>query len=230
MRIMRHYWKELLGVRPGLTPKQRYQFIKGWLPWLGDALHMFFTGAALIWTARLLYDPLQTDFPEKIFVFPALALVFLRIAGTAVTYAKRVRIGHHRTLLAMVAGGSLTHTVAKAVLQGLFTNGVPFYRTPKMAQGMPVLRSLVFVYQELMLALLLCVGAVGVVVSFGTVNDDAAVWAIALVIQAFPYFAAVTASVLAGLPLAGTVSVEKADDYGEHAGKEIGTRISAESR
>lgn len=200
MRIMRRYWRELLGLRQGLNRAQRYQFIKGWLPWIGDALHMFFTATALLWSAMLMVDPLNTDFPEPIFIYPALALVALRIFGTAWTYATRVRIGSHRTLLAMIAGGSLTHTVGKAVFLGLFTSSTPFHRTPKMANAPQFVQSLAAVYQELLLAVALLASSVGIIGVFGIVNDTAVLWSIALAIQSLPYLAAITASIVSSVP------------------------------
>lgn len=200
MRIMRRYWRELLGLKRGLSSAQRYQFIKGWLPWIGDALHMFFTFSALLWSAHLMIDPLNTDFPEPIFIYPALALVALRIFGTAWTYATRVRIGSHRTLLAMIAGGSLTHTVGKAVFLGLFTSSTPFHRTPKMANAPQLIQSLLGVYQEAVLALTLWGCAAGILAVFGVVNDTAVLWAIALAIQSLPYLAAITASLVSAVP------------------------------
>jgi len=199
MRIMRRYWREILGIRPGLTRAQRYQFLKGWLPWIGDALHLFFAGAALTWSALLIMKPLDTDFPEPIFVYPALGLVGLRIIGTAWTYATRVRIGSHRTLLAMIAGGSLTLTVGKAVILGLLTSNIPFHRTPKMARAPQLVQSLLAVYQETLLALLLCAAALGIVHVFGTINDTAVLWSVALIVQALPYFAAITASIVSSI-------------------------------
>jgi hypothetical protein len=197
MRIMRRYWRELLGFRAGLSAGQRYHFIKGWLPWIGDALHMGFTVAALVWSGILIWNPLETDFPEPIFIYPALALVLLRLFGTAWTYQARVQIGSYRTLLAMVAGGSLTHTIAKAVVQGLFfLSNRPFYRTPKLENAPQLVQALVSVWEEVLLSLLLVAGAIGVLLTFGTANDTALLWCIALVIQAIPYFAALIAAVV----------------------------------
>jgi hypothetical protein len=200
MRILRRYWKELLGVQSGLSTAQRYHYIKGWLPWLGDGLHGVFTVAALTWSALLIYDPLQTDFPEPIFVFPAVALVLLRFVGTALTYFKRVKIGAPRTALAMIAGSSLTHTVANAVVRGLFNCMVPFHRTPKLATGSPLLGALLFVYQEILLGVLLIAGVFGILIRFGSENHDGAVWCIALLVQALPYLAAIMTSSLAARP------------------------------
>jgi exo-beta-1,3-glucanase (GH17 family)/cellulose synthase/poly-beta-1,6-N-acetylglucosamine synthase-like glycosyltransferase len=196
MRILRRYLPELLGFRGRLRREQRYQFLKGWLPWIGDALHMFFTAAAIVWSVLLVWKPLETDFPEAIFIVPALGLVVLRLLGTAWTYAHRVRIGSERTLLAMVAGGSLTHAIAKAVFQGLFTSGLPFYRTPKMASAPRLVQSLVSVWEEGLLLTLLIGLASGILVVFGLENDAAILWSAALCIQGIPYAASVVASVL----------------------------------
>ncbi|MBF0106109.1 MAG: glycosyltransferase [Deltaproteobacteria bacterium] len=199
MRIMRHHFKSLFGFQKGLTRAQRYQFIKGWLPWVGDCLHMFFTFAAVVWSVVLVWDPLYTEFPDDIFIYPALALVILRIFGTFFTYMTRVKIGKPRTLLAMIAGGSLTHKIARAVLRGLFSNSLPFYRTPKLAQAAPLLRSLFNVREEFFLMGLLFTCVYFVQREFGWVNDEAVLWISALGIQTFPYLSAITAAIVAGL-------------------------------
>ena len=196
VRIFRRYIPELLGLRGNLTRAQRYQFIKGWLPWFGDALHSLFTLAALVWSGFLLARPLQTDFPEPIFIYPALALIALRIIGTAWTYSSRVRIGFWRTLLAMLAGGSLTHKVAKAVFQGLLTSSKPFYRTPKLDSAPRLIQSLATVTEEFGLAICLWGAAYGVISVFGVRNDSAVLWCVTLMAQSIPYLAAVIVATL----------------------------------
>ncbi|HCU25294.1 MAG TPA: cellulose synthase [Deltaproteobacteria bacterium] len=196
MRILKRHWALFLGLRGRLTRSQRYQFVKGWLPWIGDALHMVFTFAAIVWSSLLIINPKHTDFPEPIFIYPALLLVVLRIFGTLWTYTTRVKIGKRRTLLAMIAGGSLTHKIAKAVWQGLLTRSQPFYRTPKMESKALLRRALANVWQELQLMLCLLALAYGILDTFGTLNSQAVLWAIALVIQTFPYFAALIAALV----------------------------------
>jgi hypothetical protein len=181
-----------------LNRTQSYQFIKGWLPWIGDALHMVFTFTALLWSFVLILDPVHTDFPEAIFIYPALALVILRLIGTLWTYTTRVRIGKARTLLAMIAGGSLTHKIAKAVFQGLMGFKKPFYRTPKMESKAPLLKSLMNILEEIMLSFALFVSSLAVLFVFGTVNNEAVLWATALLIQGIPYYAALIAAIVSG--------------------------------
>ncbi len=199
MRIMRRHAGTLLGFKKGLTPAQRYQFIKGWLPWIGDALHMLFTFAALIWSAVILSDPLQTEFPEPIFVYPAILLVLLRFFGTYWTYRTRVKIGKRRTIVAMIAGGSLTHTIAKAVFQGLLTSKRPFYRTPKMKSPRPLLRSIIATRDEIVLTISLLGCTYGIYREYGFINSEAILWMIALLTQSLPYLSAIVAAMLSSL-------------------------------
>ncbi len=195
MRILRHHWRKMLGLSGNLNGAQRYQFIKGWLPWLGDGLHMVFSWTAIVWSLLLILRPKTTDFPEPIFIYPALLLVILRIAGTCWTYASRVKIGTRRTLLAMIAGGSLTYKIGKAVLQGLFTfRNQPFWRTPKDEKTAPLRNVFRSVWEEIFLTLTLWSLAVGIFKTFGAENHPALLWSIALIVQTFPYLAAVFAA------------------------------------
>jgi hypothetical protein len=82
-------------------------------------------------------------------------------------------------------------------VQGLFfLSNRPFYRTPKLENAPQLVQALVSVWEEVLLALLLVGGAIGVLLTFGTANDTALLWCIALVIQAIPYFAALIAAVV----------------------------------
>lgn len=199
MRILRGHVAELIGWRGKMNWSQRYHFVKGWLPWIGDSLHLFFTLCALVWSSLLIWKPLQTDFPEPIFIYPALALVFLRVMGTFMTYTARVKIGRWRTILAMIAGGSLTHKIAKAVFLGLFTNSLPFHRTPKMVSKAPLLKNLYSIREELALTILLWTCAFWIVSIFGRDNRYALIWSIALLAQTFPYLSSIAAALASSL-------------------------------
>jgi exo-beta-1,3-glucanase (GH17 family)/cellulose synthase/poly-beta-1,6-N-acetylglucosamine synthase-like glycosyltransferase len=197
MKILKHHWRILWGLRGNLTAAQRYQFLKGWLPWLGDGLHSLFTLTAIVWSILLIMRPKTTDFPEPIFIYPALLLVLIRMAGTFWTYSSRVKIGKQRTLLAMLAGGSLTYKISKAVWQGLLSRRTkPFFRTPKQEGTAPLLQTLGSVWEETVMMILLWGLSVGVLFTFGTKNDPAVVWAVALVVQTFPYLAALFAALV----------------------------------
>jgi hypothetical protein len=155
-----------------------------------------YTVAALVWTVVLLHDPLHTDLPEPIFIVPSVGWLLLRLLGTAVTYSKRVQIGPYRTILAVVAGISLTHTVAKAVALGLYGAQVPFFRTPKWGRRLPLAQSILAVYQEVILAGLLLGGGFATLAVFGFANGDGVLWAGALFIQGVPYLGAISTSII----------------------------------
>lgn len=197
MKILKHHWRILWGWSGHLTGAQRYQFLKGWLPWLGDGLHTFFTLTAIVWSILLILRPKTTDFPEPIFIYPALLLVVIRMAGTFWTYSSRVKIGKQRTLLAMLAGGSLTYKISKAVWQGLFSRRTrPFFRTPKNERSAAVWQALGSVWEETLMLVMLWGLSAGILLTFGTKNDPAILWSIALVVQTFPYLAAIFAAMV----------------------------------
>ena len=94
---------------------------------------------------------------------------------------------------------SLTHTVAKAVIAGLFTRGKPFLRTPKCEDQALLSQALRKVWQETTL-LGCCILAL---VSLGTSNgiDDPAVqlWMVMIAVQSLPYFATVSTAAISAL-------------------------------
>ena len=56
MQILRTHRQSLFG-RSSLSLAQRYHFVAGWLPWVGDGLHLFFSLAAMLWTLGVLLAP-----------------------------------------------------------------------------------------------------------------------------------------------------------------------------
>jgi hypothetical protein len=64
VQIMRRHLRELIGLNGSrLTRGQRYHFLAGWLPWMADGLNLFYTLAALAWSAAIIIDPRHTDPP-----------------------------------------------------------------------------------------------------------------------------------------------------------------------
>ncbi len=75
MQILKAHAGALL--RPGpLTLGQRYHFVAGWLPWLGDALHLVFAFAAMAWTIGIIAAPHLFSLPITLFMAP-LAVFFV---------------------------------------------------------------------------------------------------------------------------------------------------------
>ena len=102
----------------------------------------------------------------------ALALFSAKTFKTLLLYPQKVRSGVIGALMASIAGLALTHTVAKAVVAGVFTSGKPFLRTPKCEDPALLSQVLRVAWQETTL-FWLCVLAI---VSVGLVHgfDDPA--------------------------------------------------------
>lgn len=202
IQILKRHWRTLLPFGRGtqLTTAQRFHFISGWLPWFADALHLFFTLAALLWTIGLLAWPGEFDFPLSVFLLPALGMFALKVSFTLTAYRSHVPCSRKQRWLASIAGMALTHVIARGVLQGIFTNGLPFLRTPKAENQPALLRGLAMAREETHLALALWIAAACVGLRYGRTNVDAVLWALVMAVQSLPYLAAVVTAMINVIP------------------------------
>ncbi len=191
MQIIKAHWRSFLpSAKPTLTPAQRYYFIAGWLPWISDALALVFTMTSLVLTAVLLYDPIHSELPANAFLMPTVGIFSFKIIRGLWLYQARVPCSVWHSLGASLSGLALTHTVAKGTIQGLFTSGKPFMRTPKFEQHSALFVGLVTIRQELFLLTLLSV-AIGMMASLEHFdNFSGKLWIAILSVQAVPYVAA----------------------------------------
>ncbi|MCF6202471.1 MAG: glycosyltransferase [Methylococcaceae bacterium] len=190
MQILKRHWKALLlGSGTDLTPSQRYYFFAGWLPWFSDALSLLFTFASLILTAQILIDPIHGELPVNAFILPTIGLFGFKIMRTVWLYQARVGCSLFQTMGAAIAGLALTHTVAKAVWQGLFTSGRPFLRTPKFEKDKPFLAGLIIIWQELVFLILLWSAAYAMMSLEHFNNLNGKLWVGVLLVQSMPYAA-----------------------------------------
>ncbi|MCX7103240.1 MAG: glycosyltransferase [Methylobacter sp.] len=191
MQIIKAHWRSFLpSAKPTLTPAQRYYFIAGWLPWISDALALVFTMTSLVLTAVLLYDPIHSELPDNAFLMPTVGIFSFKIIRGLWLYQARVPCSVWHSLGASLSGLALTHTVAKGTIQGLFTSGKPFMRTPKFEQHSALFVGLVTIRQELFLLTLLSV-AIGMMASLEHFdNFSGKLWIAILSVQAVPYVAA----------------------------------------
>ncbi|WP_340122980.1 glycosyltransferase [Methylobacter svalbardensis] len=191
MQIIKAHWRSFLPAKePKLTPAQKYYFIAGWLPWFSDALALVFTITSLILTAVILYDPIHSELPANAFLLPTVGIFSFKIIRGLWLYQARVPCSIWQSLGASLSGLALTHTVAKGTMQGLFTSGKPFMRTPKFEKHSPLLAGLVTIRQELFLLILLSV-AIGMMASLEHFdNFSGKLWIAILSVQAVPYVAA----------------------------------------
>ena len=200
VRIIRQHAGTLAGrSRTRLTPGQRYHFLAGWLPWLADGLNLIYTTGALAWSAAIVIDPRHVDPPLAIFVIPPMALFFFKTAKVFHIYRSRLGSSRWEAGAAALAGLSLSHTIAKAVIQGFFSAGKPFFRTPKCENRPALIRAVLTAWEELALAGALWSAAVGVALIQGRETPGSLLWSAALMVQSLPYLAACAMSLLNGI-------------------------------
>ncbi|MFZ2404881.1 MAG: glycosyltransferase, partial [Methylobacter sp.] len=191
MQIIKAHWRSFLPSKePKLTPAQKYYFIAGWLPWFSDALALVFTMTSLVLTAVILYDPIHSELPANAFLLPTVGIFSFKIIRGLWLYQARVPCSIWQSLGASLSGLALTHTVAKGTIQGLFTSGKPFMRTPKFEQHSALFVGLFTIRQELLLLTLLSVAICMMASLEHFDNFSGRLWIAILSVQAVPYVAA----------------------------------------
>ncbi len=196
-QILKRHWHSLAEGEQ-LTRGQKYHFITGWLPWFADAAQLLFASAAIIWSVLLMLK--WVEFPPAVFLVPTLSVFVFKIVASFLLYRARVKCGWRDRLGAAVAGMSLSHAVARAMWQGMFTSGKPFFRTPKCADKAPALQALLMAREELALLVLLIASAIAILWKFETTNRNAVLWAGMLLVQTLPYWAAFALAVVNAFP------------------------------
>ncbi|MBI1331085.1 MAG: glycosyltransferase [Alphaproteobacteria bacterium] len=189
MQIMKRHAGAIFLGRTRLTWAQRYQFLSGWLPWISDGLSLIITGLALLWTLLMITMPEYFSAPMAALSTAALALFGAKTLKTLLLYPQKVGSGVSGAFLASIAGLSLTHTVAKAVISGLFTSNKPFLRTPKMENPAALDQVFRVVWQEATLLGLCGLAIFGTARYRGFGESAAVLWMIMLTIQLLPYIA-----------------------------------------
>ncbi len=134
MQILKLHARSLLGRSP-LTLSQRYHFLAGWLPWLGDALHLLFSIIMIAFSLGMVYLPNSVEPPLWLFVAPLIAFFTARLLIGPVLYMRCVPCGLADRLGGAVAGMALSHRIARGVLQGLRGKRAVFEITRKSAAG-----------------------------------------------------------------------------------------------
>lgn len=190
MQIIKGHWRSFLPTNNSpLTSAQRYYFVAGWLPWFSDALALLFTITSLMLTGLIAFDPVHTELPINAFLLPTIGLFSFKVIRSLWLYQVRVPCTIGFSLGASLAGLALTHTVAKGTLQGLFTKGKPFMRTPKYEKQGPLFTGLMTIWQEVMLLILLCSGIAFMYTLEHFDNLSGHLWMAVLAVQAVPYLA-----------------------------------------
>ncbi len=173
-----------------LNKEQRYQFLGGWMPWFADGFALIFAVLALAWSGLMIIAPRHFDVPLTALSALALVIFTVKTVKTVSLHRAKVGTGFGGALASAITGLSLSYTVGKGVIAGLFTSSKPFMRTPKCEDSAPWTQVLKVARAEAALLL----GTVAAI--FGTMwstqFDDPAdfVWIAALLVMAVPYVAA----------------------------------------
>ena len=201
MQIVKGHWRALFNpLDRSLTQGQRFHFVMGWFPWFGDALGLVFVLGGLLWSGGLIFAPVRTEFPIVLFMLPSLGLFAFKLFQIWTLYSARVACGAADRLAAALGGLALTHTIGKAVWQGLFKRRAHFARTPKMENAPALLRAFSTAREEIALLGLLWAAAAGVTAVHRGATWEAVLWTVILLVQSVPYLAAVSMALVAALP------------------------------
>ncbi len=201
MQIMKRHVGSLFFARnTRLTRGQRYHFLAGWLPWVADGLNIFYTVGALFWAAAMIIAPTRIDPPLMIFALPPIALFFFKLGKILFLYQRAVGVSLGQAASAAIAGLSLSHTIGKAVVYGLVTKSIPFFRTPKLRSEHGLLRAFAETREEFFFLVLLWLAAAGVLWVQSVQSLDVMVWSAVLVVQSLPYLAALVMALLSAMP------------------------------
>ncbi|MBM3555440.1 MAG: glycosyltransferase, partial [Alphaproteobacteria bacterium] len=201
MQIMRRHWREMSPWRKtSLTTGQKFHFIAGWAPWIADGVYLLFVLSSLLWTVGLVAAPKYFEFPLAIFVIPTVVMFVFKLVQSLWLYQVRVKCSPWQRVGAAIAGMALTHSISKAMLQGMVGKDKPFFRTPKCEDKAALARAFLGAWDEAALAGALWLGTIGVLLGRGAYDSEARIWATMLIIQSVPYAAAVVTSVIGALP------------------------------
>ena len=202
MQILRSHWRALLG-RSSLSWGQRYHFLAGWLPWIGDALHLLFGFVAMFWTIGMVLMPSWFVAPVGLFVVPLVVFVTVRAAMGPLMYARRVGCTWRDNLGAALAGMGLSHAIARGVMRGLAGQRAVFHVTDKarVKSNLPKSSSAWAAVREegaLLLALAGCMGLLALNMQPGDKAQQ--LWLVLLGLQALPYLAALACTAVGQWP------------------------------
>lgn len=196
MQILRRHAGRLAG-RSGLSAGQRYHFLAGWLPWVGDALHLVFSFAALFWTLAVLLAPSFFKLPHPLFALPLGAFFLSRLSFGPLLYWRRVDCGLADRCGAALAGMALSHTVARGVLAGLGGGQGVFHVTTRRPGNPTNSRMPNELREQALLLATLWLGMLATLWFHRPVDAAAVAWVAILALQGLPYLAALVVARLA---------------------------------
>ncbi|MFK7892069.1 MAG: glycosyltransferase [Granulosicoccus sp.] len=198
--ILRHHLRYLLSARNSrLTTGQRYHFIAGWLPWMTDGLCLLFNCIALFYAVLMVVFPYYFYPPEVMLSLLPIGYFVFKMTKMLVLYRCRMRAGLKQGMSACIAGLALSHTIGRAMLAGLYTSSIGFFRTPKTIKSQSLLQALNNAREEALLAIALILAAITISLREDAYLLDTRLWITLLIVQSIPYLAAVSLSIISAL-------------------------------
>ncbi len=188
MQILKRHAGSIFG-KSRLRLAQRYHFVAGWLPWLGDAMHLVFTLSAMAWSLAMLVAPSAFSLPVAMFAAPVAAAFVVRMLLVPLLYRRNVPCTLTDVAGAAVAGMALSHSVARGVFTGLIRRSSTFEVTRKA--GMPDARTTparapVREERLLLIGLAAC-GVALLIAEKGSIGPELLAWLAVLSMQGVPY-------------------------------------------
>ena len=195
--ILRHHLRYFLSLsRSKLTAGQRYHFVAGWLPWMADGLSLAFNLIALTFSVMMIVFPHVLTPPAVILSLLPIAFFVFKIAKMMVLYRWRMKASFTQSVAAGIAGLAVSHTIARAMLEGLRTTSIGFFRTPKAASNHSLLKALSDAREEFLFGTAMLLAAWGIGQRDDAYLIDTRFWMALLVVQSVPYLAAVVLSLI----------------------------------
>jgi len=195
--IMRHHMRYFLGLgKSQLSSGQRYHFIAGWLPWMADGLSLMFNCVALGYAVLMICQPYVYTPPEITLSLLPIAFFAFKLIKMQVLYRWRMNATVRQSMAAGLAGLAVSHTISRAMLAGLKTRDIGFFRTPKLAEKHTFLKALSDAREELLFAIALTLAAIVIGFRDDAYLLDTKLWMLLLTIQSIPYYSAVLVSLI----------------------------------
>ncbi|MEN2975778.1 glycosyltransferase [Tistrella bauzanensis] len=200
MQIMRAHMGRIIGRTPSaLKPMQKYHFLSGWAGWAADAIGLIIAVMSVIWGALAIAFPAIVELPSSLFVVPALAGFAIRTIHIIGLYQGRVNCSIGNRLAACLAGLSLSFTIGTAVLYGLITRHLPFFRTPKAENQPALMQAFQMARNETILAVSLIGVAIGISIVYAPFVESR-FWVTLMLLQAANYGSSLVMALVAALP------------------------------
>jgi hypothetical protein len=194
-QILKKHWRQLAPGARGLSRDQKREYALGWLNWLGaESIGVAVAILNLLWVPVVAFVGIAI--PDHILTVPILVVFAVSIVHFVALYRLRVRIPLTQMIGAVVAAMSVQWTVARAVGMGMWKESLPFTRTAK--GGLTCKGPDFPAFWEAVMAALLVIGAAILVITNYKEIHEVNVFALVLVVQSLPFFAAVALAAVEG--------------------------------